>query len=213
MKVNEIFVSIDGEVNRFCQGKFSTFVRLQKCNLNCDWCDAPGARNGEGGEEMSVREVLDQIARRECPKVTITGGEPMLQWDQVNELIMELTRLRCNVTIETNGTIEIPYLALRHHRVGWVIDYKLDCPDKMVMDNFKGLPDTNWVKIVVGPGEYQKARAVITMLRDWGCNAQIALSPVDSDPDTARWLLNMLVTDKLWDVALNLQLHKIIGVR
>ena len=107
MRVNEIFDSLQGETDGFGgQGKPTTFIRLQGCNLPtpCSYCDTAEAF-GSGGMEMTIDEIIKRI---NMPKVTITGGEPLMQFDDVTELVRRLIELNIPTTIETNGSIQVP---------------------------------------------------------------------------------------------------------
>ncbi|HHQ45091.1 MAG TPA: 7-carboxy-7-deazaguanine synthase QueE, partial [Candidatus Altiarchaeales archaeon] len=79
MKTIEIFSSIQGE------GKFmgipQVFIRLAGCNLSCSWCDTPQSKGG--GKEMSVETVVSEVELLGIKSVCITGGEPLLQVDDV----------------------------------------------------------------------------------------------------------------------------------
>lgn len=219
MKINEIFTSIDGEVNRFGQGGFTTFIRLQGCNLDCSYCDTKHARDPEGGTEMSLKEIMKEVEAVGCKKVTLTGGEPLLQWSDCSNLIQALIGKDYRVTIETNGTIPTSYLPMRHPLVGWVIDYKLECSDKMAMSNFDDLIAYNWVKFVITDrNKYDQAKQVTEMLRKYhNCKAKIAFSPAASNSTDIRTgasdLFSWMYADGLFDVYLNVQLHKIIAVK
>ena len=101
MKVSEIFYSIEGEGIEI--GKPEVFVRLSGCNLRCVWCDTKYA--WYNGKEMSVDEIIREIKRYPCKNVSITGGEPLLQKDELLELIRKLKKMGYWVQINTNGTI------------------------------------------------------------------------------------------------------------
>lgn len=96
MKINEIFESIQGE------GKYAgypmLFIRTSGCNLNCEWCDT----KHEDGKYMDVFEVATRIRESKLKRVCWTGGEPLLQEDEIKEVIYE-TPERCH-HLETNGT-------------------------------------------------------------------------------------------------------------
>lgn len=91
MNVIEIFSSIDGEGSR--QGFLTTFLRLHDCNIRCSYCDTTYSYGVDSTfTEMTVQEVADAIESLGNHRITITGGEPLLQEEAVVELIDELNR-------------------------------------------------------------------------------------------------------------------------
>ena len=91
MNVIEIFASIDGEGSR--QGLLTTFLRLHDCNIRCSYCDTTYSYGIDSiFTEMTVAEVADVIESLGNHRITITGGEPLLQEAAVVELIDELNR-------------------------------------------------------------------------------------------------------------------------
>jgi len=111
MKVNEIFESVQGE--GVYMGVNALFIRLQGCNKSCDFCDSKYAKDGTDIDIIH----LDAIVRNSPSKhVVFTGGEPMLQQDDIGTLIRRVTTVKPKFyEIETNGTIEPridPYIHL-----------------------------------------------------------------------------------------------------
>ena len=91
MNVIEIFSSIDGEGSR--QGLLTTFLRLHDCNIRCSYCDTTYSYGIDSVfTEMTVAEVANVIESLGNHRITITGGEPLLQEVAVVELIDELNR-------------------------------------------------------------------------------------------------------------------------
>ena len=76
MRIAEIYRSIQGE--GFLTGTDSVFVRASGCNLRCWFCDTPYTSWHPEGEDLSVEEILHQVASYDCRHVVVTGGEPML---------------------------------------------------------------------------------------------------------------------------------------
>lgn len=100
MNVIEIFASIDGEGSR--QGLLTTFLRLHDCNIRCSYCDTTYSYGIDSiFTEMTVAEVADVIESLGNHRITITGGEPLLQEAAVVELIDELNRRKAE-TIQDN---------------------------------------------------------------------------------------------------------------
>ena len=91
MNVIEIFSSIDGEGSR--QGLLTTFLRLHDCNIRCSYCDTTYSYGIDSVfTEMTAAEVANVIESLGNHRITITGGEPLLQESAVVELIDELNR-------------------------------------------------------------------------------------------------------------------------
>jgi organic radical activating enzyme len=122
----EIFHTIQGEgVSAGCP---AVFVRASRCNLHCIWCDTEHTWNFEGTpwkhhqdgmpghakhRKADVTFLTDaaDTARRvlafQCPRIVITGGEPLLQQEAFSEMtrIIRTAMPACAIEVETNGTI------------------------------------------------------------------------------------------------------------
>lgn len=213
MKIVEIFQSIDGEVNCFGQGGLTTFIRVSGCSLNCSFCDTP--QRLLPGEEMSIADIVEKVIGLACPKITITGGEPLLQYEATMTLIDSLLAQGWfKITVETNGSIAPPYLYLRKENLGWVFDYKFEYEDKMQLDLFSDLLSHNYIKFVIQNEEqYNRAKEIACLLKDKGSQARMVFSPCLPEGLSPAVLVDKLIKDKLWFVGLNLQIHKIINVK
>jgi 7-carboxy-7-deazaguanine synthase len=108
LRVAEIFRSIQGESTH--AGLPCTFVRLTGCSLRCVWCDTAYAF--EGGEDLSVEEVLARISALGTDLVELTGGEPLEQ-EAVYSLATKLLDLGARVLVETGGHVPIDRLDAR----------------------------------------------------------------------------------------------------
>ena len=108
MQVNEIFKSIQGEGPNF--GKPAIFLRTAQCNLKCVWCDTKYTWDWKNYDfqkevkEMTIDEVKDAILDLEIKHLVITGGEPLLQQDDLADLLSFL-KPDFYVEVETNCTI------------------------------------------------------------------------------------------------------------
>lgn len=100
MKVNEIFDSFQGE--GVYTGVPATFLRLSGCNLNCDFCDTDFNNYKEISVELVREAILQHMKNHNTELLVITGGEPLLQYDELKRLVESLD---CNIQIETNGSI------------------------------------------------------------------------------------------------------------
>ncbi|MFZ5986095.1 MAG: radical SAM protein [Bacillota bacterium] len=202
MKVNEIFLSIQGE--SLSSGFPTIFVRFAGCNLRCSYCDTAYAY--ESGKEMTPFSVFEEIKKLHYKRICLTGGEPLLQRD-LGELLGLVDDYI--VTIETNGSVDIGSVELNSRRHSFVMDIKTPssgCSDLMVFKNLDLLDEKDEIKFVIGcRTDYEWARNIVKKLCKKG---SITFSPVFGKIDYAevvRWILE----DKL-DIRFQVQLHKII---
>ena len=115
----EIFYSLQGE--GICSGTPAVFVRLAGCNLHCSWCDSKRAWGN--GIELSPHELAERLLSFPCQHYVITGGEPLLQHKELEQLI-ELLPPHAFIEVETNGTIApTPLLEARVNQ--WNVSPKL----------------------------------------------------------------------------------------
>ena len=98
MKVNEIFESIQGEGKYI--GQPALFIRLSGCTRACDFCDT---KYHIEGKEMKIKDVVNRIKQSKSDYIVWTGGEPMLQEEEVYEVITGTDDLYHQ--LETNGDI------------------------------------------------------------------------------------------------------------
>ena len=105
MQVNEIFKSIQGEGPNF--GKPAIFLRTAQCNLKCTWCDTKYTWDWENYDfttevkEMTIDEIKKSITDLKIKHLVITGGEPLLQQDDLADLLSFL-KPDFYVELETN---------------------------------------------------------------------------------------------------------------
>jgi 7-carboxy-7-deazaguanine synthase len=212
IKINEIFASIDGEVTHWGQGGLTTFIRLAGCNLRCSYCDTEYAQDNENSKSMDIKRILDKI---ETQRVTITGGEPLLQSGALrNLLVPALIRRGVHITIETNGTFPLFWELLDVERkfICWVIDYKFEFADQMQINNFIKATEQDCIKFVVDKEEdYQTALKQIDRFKKY-TDAKMTIGTTQREV-SYKDLIDNLIKDKQWDVSLNVQLHKFINVK
>ena len=108
MKISEIFESIQGEGTN--AGKPAIFLRTAECNLKCTWCDTKYTWDWKNFDyakevkEISIKEIRRELEQFSNRHLVITGGEPLMQQDDLAELLTFL-KPKFYVEIETNGTI------------------------------------------------------------------------------------------------------------
>jgi organic radical activating enzyme len=87
VRLFEIFTSIEGE--GILYGTKTLFVRLAGCPYSCFYCDTLEALPLDSGKEHSISEacsLIDNNLQDNTYKVNFTGGEPLIQYEAVNEL-------------------------------------------------------------------------------------------------------------------------------
>lgn len=202
MRVCEVFTSIQGE-STFA-GSPCFFVRLTGCNLRCRYCDTSYAY--EGGREMEAGEIVEAVASAGISLVEITGGEPLMQVDEVSGLTSQLLDLGHRVLIETNGSLPIRDI---DQRAVVIIDIKTPSSgmaDRMDVGNIWHLKGTDEVKFVIsGREDYEWSR---DMCERYGLpdTCTVLFSPVWGVIEP-RQLGAWIIEDRL-PVRLNIQLHK-----
>ncbi len=105
MRIAEIFYSIQGEGR--LAGVPSAFIRTSGCNLRCWFCDTDYTSWKPDGENLTVHEVLDEIAAFATRHVVVTGGEPMIS-TEIEELCSAFRGRDYHITIETAATVFKP---------------------------------------------------------------------------------------------------------
>ncbi|MDU5734319.1 MAG: 7-carboxy-7-deazaguanine synthase QueE [Veillonella sp.] len=221
MNVIEIFASIDGEGSR--QGLLTTFLRSYGIDSVFT--------------EMTVAEVADVIESLGNHRITITGGEPLLQEAAVVELIDELNRRKAlkiqdnpssqsdltrindvdkrerpnnspyDFNIETNGTI-VP--SFHRDNVWFTYDYKTPsslAEESMNIDIFKVATERDLIKFVVGSPE--DLDCMRRIISKYPTVAQIYVSPVWGQIEAAS-IIDYMKTYNLQNVRFQLQIHKFV---
>lgn len=211
-KVSEIFYSLQGEA--LTSGAPTVFVRLTGCPLRCTYCDTAYAFYG--GTRMSIDDIIAQVRTYDCPRVCLTGGEPLAQ-KSATALMQALLDAGFLVSLETSGAMsvaDVPAL------VSKVMDLKApssgEC-DKNLWDNIAHLTLNDQIKIVIADRAdydwaYQKL-AKYDITRRVGAvwlSPMFALGePTTTAPAIAADIAQWILADKL-NARLQLQLHKLI---
>lgn len=102
----ESFGTVDGPGIRFV-------IFMQGCALKCKYCHNRDTWDVNGGNLVSIDELLDKIERYKAyilPSgggVTVTGGEPLLQVKFLINLFKELKKRNIPTAIDTSGMVDI----------------------------------------------------------------------------------------------------------
>ena len=71
---------------------FRFVVWVQGCSRRCQGCFNPGTHDHNGGYEVSVSEIIAQIPFDRVDGITISGGEPFEQTEELAVLLEETGR-------------------------------------------------------------------------------------------------------------------------
>ncbi len=207
--VKEIFYTLQGE--GFHAGRPAVFCRFSGCNLwsgreadretaACNFCDTDFVgTDGDGGGRFTDAESLARSiasiwpsASGGSPFVVFTGGEPLLQLDDL--LIAALHAKGFKLAVETNGTITAPA------GLDWIcVSPKGTAPVV--------LRQGNELKLV-----YPQSNAHPEQFSDWMFE-HFYLQPLDgpNHAENVRSTIDYCLANPRWQ--LSLQSHKIIGIR
>lgn len=203
LRITEIFYSLQGEAKSV--GCPTVFVRLTGCPLRCQYCDTAYAF--QGGEWMTIDQIIKAVSQYNTPYVTVTGGEPLAQKNCL-PLLTALCDLGYQVSLETSGAIGIENV---DERVSRVVDVKTpgsgEC-DKNRLKNISLLNVKDQLKFVIcDERDYQWS---VDFLKSHtipdGCEIFFSPSAKQLSPTMlADWILR----DQL-NVRFQLQLHKLL---
>jgi len=206
MKISEIFFSLQGEGLEI--GLPTVFVRLFACDLRCSWCDTMYAVEGRDFGEGSVSEVLSEIEKHECKRVCITGGEPLLQIKEVEELANHLIQNNFTILLETSGHKMPPPILWTENST---ISMDCKCPsstmqDRMDFSLFTKLRPKDQLKFVIQDEvDYKYATGILSR---YNIRANVIFQPTDGSE--LGWITEKVIEDKLENIRVLPQLHKII---
>ncbi|GAB4287176.1 MAG: pyruvate formate-lyase-activating protein [Oscillatoriaceae cyanobacterium] len=94
--------TVDGPGIRFV-------IFTQGCPLRCLYCHNPDSRNPQAGKEITVDELISEIAKYRSYMrfsgggITISGGEPLTQPEFVREICRRCQEIGIHTAIDTSG--------------------------------------------------------------------------------------------------------------
>ena len=209
--IKEVFYSLQGE--GFHSGRPAIFCRFSKCNLwtgreadraeaICQFCDTDFiGTDGQNGGRFKDAEALCQHLLQFWPKnsgqkpfTVLTGGEPLLQLDQI--LVDTLHEHGFEIAVETNAT------KLPPNNIDWLcVSPKANAP--LILDS------GNEIKLV-----YPQADLMPEKVADLKFDFYYLQPMDDADPEVSKRNIKMAVDYCLknpqWQ--LSLQTHKLLGI-
>ncbi|APC06473.1 7-carboxy-7-deazaguanine synthase [Polynucleobacter asymbioticus] len=214
--VKEIFPTLQGEGAH--AGRAAVFCRFAGCNLwsgreedrataICQFCDTDfvGSDGLGGGKFETANDLANAIelawkstsAGPQQRYVVFTGGEPLLQLDEV--LIEALHKKGFEVAIETNGTLKVP------KGVDWVCVSPKAGAELIVLQ-------ANEMKLVVPQNGHESLEQLMGRFEKMDYRNRF-LQPMDGPNLKSNTELAVGLCQKrpLW--RLSIQSHKLIGIR
>lgn len=121
-------------IQRFCLHDgpgIRTTVFFMYCPLHCAWCHNPECNKWDFGQDITTSEILGVVLKdkkyydNSGGGITVSGGEPLAQFDSLLDLLISAKEKGLHTTIETCGFAEtrhfsalLPYVDL------FLYDYK-----------------------------------------------------------------------------------------
>lgn len=160
----ESLAALDGEGIRFC-------VFLAGCPLKCAYCHNPDTQTGKGkyytGEELLKKIIRYKPYFKKEGGVTFSGGEPLLQAKDINELAALLKQNGINYTLDTSGAVPLTAEVKKALKNASLVICDFKFPDKEsffkytrgdfslekdTLDFLKGENIKTWIRTVIVPG-------------------------------------------------------------
>lgn len=142
------------------------FEIIQKCNLNCKYCYVDKITKSEGTKELSFEEIkkaVQEAMKQGLEAVSITGGEPLLRYDLVKQVIKFCSDKKLKTGILTNGTLsdENKIKELKKLGLTW-IRISLDGSNQKVNSFCRSLSDFNKIVDTI---KFSKEHNLYTIVR------------------------------------------------
>ena len=217
LPINELFETVQGEAT--FTGTPSTFVRLQRCDVGCPWCDTKYTWELDPAQAGTLADIvskadpspayasvtIDQLMMVLMPSrsrhLVLTGGEPCMY--DLTELSGRMIAEGWTVQVETSGTEPI-----RIHPRAWVtVSPKINMPGGRLF-----LADAweraNEIKYPVGkPADVE---ALLRCIALYGPARMIWLQPLSMSKKATALCMDVARRNG-WRISI--QTHKFLGVR
>lgn len=222
-KINEIFVSIQGEGKYV--GQKQSFVRFYDCNLDCAYCDTDTFDYKEYSADELLEAIKDSVANTEIKTVSLTGGEPLLHRDFLIEFLPKLKAAGFSSYLETNGVLHDELFDVIDYIDVVAMDIKLPSSTKQKdfwIEHEKFLmvakrKDVFVKAIICAETAVDDLKKAVDLVAKIDVNTQFILQP--NSQELSRNLADKLREFKefakryLLNVKVIPQLHKIVGVK
>lgn len=222
--IREIFTSIQGEGLKL--GKRQTFIRFLGCNLSCNYCDTPDSQIQDGPfihagkispNPITVDTLIDKI---DADEIAITGGEPLLQMDFLEDLCKKIIEIGKSIYLDTNGSLPAELGRVINYLDTVSLDFKIPTAtgrpklwDEHAACLEIAVQKTVYVKMVVNenllPQELDKACDIIKGVDP---NIALVLQPISNINIPNILDIQKKALGILKDVRIIPQIHKFLGL-
>jgi len=216
--INDIVETISGEVSNFPTGSLVTLIRFQGCPLRCKYCDTPETISFDSETSSYDPIILAKNFSNEALLFLITGGEPLLQEQELITFIVN-SHVKSKFIIETSGAIYVPNLKDYgvENEVSWVVDWKLSNSGSehwMRIENIKHICSEDFIKFIISDEKTFKEALTFreNIANHKGLNSpRFAFSPEHGRIEV-KTLFNWMKENNLYEDVLNVQMHKLLGL-
>ncbi|MFH1854478.1 MAG: 7-carboxy-7-deazaguanine synthase QueE [Candidatus Omnitrophota bacterium] len=219
-KITEIFSSIQGE--GLYVGEEQVFIRFFGCNLSCYFCDE---REKVLFSEYTPQALIESIIKEGKGAISLTGGEPLLQVDFLNEILPILKEKGKRIYLETNGTLTNNLLRVMDYIDIVSMDIKLPSStdlrpywEEHVLFLKEAIRKDVFVKVIVTDQTLlSDIEIAVSIVRAIDKNIPFILQPVSYNNNVEEIMLLpeffKKASQTLGSVKVIPQVHKILGVR
>lgn len=82
-----------------------TVLFMQGCDLHCKGCQNRSTWDIEKGKKVDIAELVNELKKKVFnKKITISGGEPLMQEEALIELVTKLNDLNFDIALYTGHT-------------------------------------------------------------------------------------------------------------
>jgi 7-carboxy-7-deazaguanine synthase len=202
----EMFATVQGE--GISCGVPSVFIRLAECNLKCDYCDTKYTWDWQNYDrkvetlELTTDDIVQRataLAGERVRNVVMTGGEPLLQQEELAVVAARLREQGFRIEIETNGTI-VPGAALAGAIDQWNVSPKLEGSKNLLRSRrrpealtwFAKHPEAHFKFVVTSLDDLAEIDQLVTEYEI--ASQRVILMPEGTEPEVlaerSRWMVD-----------------------
>lgn len=92
-----------------------TVLFMQGCDLHCKGCQNQSTWDVNKGKEIDVNDLVDELNKKVFnKKITISGGEPLMQKEALIELVSQLNDLGFDIVLYTgHQKADVPSILMK----------------------------------------------------------------------------------------------------